>query len=597
MRTLKRIPAFHVRSLISAALLTLGLALLPLGMVTAAGPGKTIPDQYIVVMKKDGNKQAAAQARQMVSAVGGGKILYVYERALRGFAAQLNAAQAAALQNNPNVERVEQDRVMQANAEQSAPPSWGLDRVDQAQLPLNNQYLYPDNAGQGVHIYIIDTGLNTGHVDFAGRVGSGENFVSSGRGRRATVDPADISDCNGHGTHVASTAAGTAYGVAKLATVHAVRVLDCNGSGSNSGVIAGVDFVANNFVAPAVANMSLGGGNSTALDDAVRNAIAAGVPFAVAAGNSNADACSGSPNRVTEAITVGSSTTADGKSSFSNFGACLDIWAPGSGITGAWYDSPSASATISGTSMASPHVAGAMALIAARGGSPNASQVGQALIEEASVGALAGSLGAGSPNLLLRVANGGGAPSDYAPVSSFSYNCTGLECQFDGSASHDDVGIDSYSWDFGDGSAVANGVSPAHVYAEVGAYDVTLTVTDTSAQSGSSTQTVVLGSGGSPCSECEHISGSLSGSGDSVAIDIGASNGGTFEGYLRGAAGTDFDLVLQKANKGGRWKTVAAAQSPDSSEDLVYNGGSAVYRWVVNSYSGSGAFEFYFKNP
>ncbi len=596
MRTLKRMPALPARGLISAVLLTLGLAMLPLGMVTAAAPGKTIPDQYIVVMKKDGKQQASAQAQQMVSAVGGGKILYVYERALRGFAAQLNAAQAAALQNNPNVERVEQDRVMQASAEQSAPPSWGLDRVDQAQLPLNNQYLYPDNAGQGVHIYIIDTGLNTEHVDFVGRVGSGENFVSSGRGRRATVDPADISDCNGHGTHVASTAAGTAYGIAKQATVHAVRVLDCDGSGSNSGVIAGVDFVANNFVAPAVANMSLGGGNSTALDDAVRNAIAAGVPFAVAAGNSNADACSGSPNRVAEAITVGSSTIADGKSSFSNFGTCLDIWAPGSGITGAWYDSASASATISGTSMASPHVAGAMALIAARGGSLSASQIGQVLVNEASVGVLGGGLGVGSPNLLLRVAQGGGN-SDFAPVSSFSYDCTGLDCQFDGSTSSDEQPINNYSWDFGDGSPLANGVDPAHVYAEVGAYDVTLTVTDTSGQTGSSTQTVVLGGGGSPCSECEQLTGSLSGSGDSVAIDIGESNGGTFEGYLRGAAGTDFDLVLQKANKGGRWKTVAAAQSPDPNEDLVYTGSSGIYRWVVNSYSGSGAFEFYFKNP
>ena len=200
---------------------------------------------------------------------------------------------------------------------------------------------------------MIDTGIRASHQEFAGRIGNGFTAITDGQG---------TNDCNGHGTHVAGTTGGTTYGVAKQVTLHPVRVLSCSGSGSNSGVIAGVDWVTANHVKPAVANMSLGGGVSTALDNAVQNSIAAGVSYAVAAGNSNANACNYSPARAANAVTVGSTTSSDARSSFSNFGTCVDLFAPGSSITSAWYTSNTATNTISGTSMASPHVAGALAL-------------------------------------------------------------------------------------------------------------------------------------------------------------------------------------------------------------------------------------------
>ena len=218
--------------------------------------------------------------------------------------------------------------------------------------PLSNSYTY-NQTGQGVHAYIIDTGIRATHQEFGGRVTNGADFIGDGNG---------TNDCNGHGTHVAGTTGGTTYGVAKSVTIHAVRVLGCTGSGSTSGVIAGVDWVTANHASPAVANMSLGGGASTALDNAVTSSVNSGVSYAVAAGNSNANACNSSPARAAAAITVGATTSSDARSSFSNFGTCLDIFAPGSSITSAWSTSNTATNTISGTSMASPHVAGAIAL-------------------------------------------------------------------------------------------------------------------------------------------------------------------------------------------------------------------------------------------
>jgi subtilisin family serine protease len=212
----------------------------------------------------------------------------VYEHALRGFAIRMPDAAAALLAQHPAVAAIEPDQVMRVIATQTG-ATWGIDRVDQRDLPLNGQYVYPEQGGQGVHVYIIDTGLNASHVDFTGRVSTGRNFV----GGLVGTDPNAWNDCQGHGTHVAGSAVGTQYGVAKKAIVHAVRVLDCQGSGSNSNVIAGVDWVTANHVKPAVANMSLGGGDSAALDSAVKNAIAAGVTVAVAAGNDTQDACRG----------------------------------------------------------------------------------------------------------------------------------------------------------------------------------------------------------------------------------------------------------------------------------------------------------------
>lgn len=389
-----------------------------LGSVVAAPAATAIEGQYIVVFKDGGALGGLIDAA--TSLVGGTVIgqLPIINAAVM----QLDALSARILAGSPLVDYVEQDQWMSAGASQ-VNATWGLDRSDQDNRPLDGLYNYPDNAGAGANVYVIDTGLLSGHVDFAGRVGGGRNFVANGAGGAALpipilgpilggllggllgggggveADPENFTDCNGHGTHVSGTAAGSTYGIAKGATVYGVRVLGCDGGGANSGVIAGVEWVANNHVAPAVANMSLGGGNSTALDAAVRAAVDQGVVMVVAAGNDNANACNGSPNRVAEAITVGSTDNQDRRSSFSNFGTCVDLFAPGSNITSAWHTGNNAINTISGTSMASPHVAGAVALLIGSGAPVSAAV--DSIVGGATPGVLTG-VGAGSPNLLLR---------------------------------------------------------------------------------------------------------------------------------------------------------------------------------------------------
>ena len=387
-------------------------------LLIAGGPasaaGRLIPDQYIVVLKERTAQERSARlsvlsrAQTVLAQVGGGRIGHVYQDALSGFSVRMSAAQASALRKVPGVAYVEADREMHAIDTQGN-ATWGLDRSDQRDLPLNGTYIYPTQAGAGVHVYVIDTGLNASHSEFSGRIGGGQNFAPNNGGGLCGLlgigcktDPLNTTDCNGHGTHVTGTAAGTLYGVAKKATVHAVRVLGCNGSGATSGVIAGVDWVAARRVLPAVANMSLGGGASTALDTAVNNAIAAGVTFAVAAGNDNANACNSSPARTPAALTVGATTISDGRASFSNFGTCVDLFAPGNGITSAWTGSSTATNTISGTSMASPHVAGAAALVLGANNSLPPSGVASALVNASTPGKVTNP-GAGSPNRLLFV--------------------------------------------------------------------------------------------------------------------------------------------------------------------------------------------------
>jgi subtilisin family serine protease len=271
-----------------------------------------------------------------------------------------------------------------------SPATWGIDRIDQRNRPLSNSYTYNTTASN-VNAYVIDTGIRSTHTQFGGRVSGGATFINDGRG---------TSDCNGHGTHVSGTIGGSTYGVAKAVRLHPVRVLDCNGSGTNSGVIAGVNWVASNRVLPAVANMSLGGGASSALDTAVNNSINRGVVYAIAAGNSNANACNFSPARVAAAITVGSTTSSDARSSFSNFGTCVDIFAPGSSITSAWATSDTATNTISGTSMATPHVAGVAALYLATHTTASPATVRNALVNNATANVIS-NVGSGSPNRLL----------------------------------------------------------------------------------------------------------------------------------------------------------------------------------------------------
>ena len=331
----------------------------------------------------------AATERKAQQARGKGmKIGHTYT-AMGGFSANLTPAQVEELRADPDVAFIQEDGIVSINASQSG-ATWGLDRVDQRSLPLNSTYTY-DATGQGVRSYIIDTGILTSHSEFSGRTATGYSAISDGRG---------TTDCNGHGTHVAGTVGGTRYGVAKETTLIPVRVLGCDGSGSNSGVIAGMDWVANNATGPSVANMSLGGGASTATDAAVDRMVARGVTVVVAAGNESQNACNASPARASAAITVGSTTSSDAQSSFSNWGSCVDIYAPGSSITSAWHTSTSATNTISGTSMASPHVAGAAALYLEQNPSASPTQVAGAIDSAATTGALSG-LGSGSPDKLL----------------------------------------------------------------------------------------------------------------------------------------------------------------------------------------------------
>jgi Subtilisin-like serine proteases len=357
----------------------------------SATPGAPTGD-YIVVLKDTENvrrKGVANRAREL-SERRGTRPARIYQHALKGFSLRATPEQARQVAADPDVAFVEEDRVISLNADQLNPPSWGLDRVDQRGLPLNSRYSYGGTAGN-VNVYIIDTGIRNSHADFGGRARSGYDFIGG---------DADANDCNGHGTHVAGTVGGATYGVAKGVRLIGVRVLDCNGYGTISSVVAGIDWVTANAVKPAVANMSLGGGASTAIDNAVNNSIASGVTYVVAAGNESANACSRSPARVPAAITVGATTNTDARWSLSNYGSCLDIFAPGAGITSAWHTSNTAANTISGTSMATPHVAGAAALVLSVNPSATPAQVRDTIVGQATTGAVSNA-GSGSPNTLL----------------------------------------------------------------------------------------------------------------------------------------------------------------------------------------------------
>lgn len=386
-----------------------------------------VKDSYIVVFKPGvvSSAQVADTAAQLATAHGG-KVTHQYKYALQGAAMKLTAEQRAAMAKDSRVSYIVPDGIATAVATQTNPP-WGLDRIDQSNLPLNQTYTYADQAGQGVNVYVIDTGINASHTDFSGRVGAGYDYVDG---------DSNPDDCHGHGTHVSGTIGGTTYGVAKKVTLHAVRVLDCNGSGTYANVIAGIDWVRLNRSGASVANMSLGGGFNQAVNDAVTNAIASGVTFAVAAGNSNADACSYSPSSTPNALTVGATDSTDARASYSNYGTCLDIFAPGSSILSAWIGSTTATNTISGTSMASPHVAGAAALYLGTNPSATPAQVGSALIAAATSGVVTNP-GTGSPNRLLKTTSGGSVSS-----WTLKYSWSGAAACAAGTATYSSVAID-----------------------------------------------------------------------------------------------------------------------------------------------------------
>jgi subtilisin family serine protease len=362
------------------------------GRVLAADSPTAIKDSYIVTLKKSAGLKASSAAGKGLVKEYGGSVEKTFGTALNGYSAELSAAEARRLAADPAVASVEQNQRVALAATQTNAP-WGLDRIDQASLPLSGTYTYPDSAGSGVTVYVIDTGVRITHQQISGRASHGYDAVDG---------DSNASDGNGHGTHVATTVAGTTYGVAKKAKIVGVRVLNNSGSGTTAGVIAGIDWVTRNHSGPSVANMSLGGGASAALDTAVRNSIASGVTYAVAAGNSSTTASSSSPARVAEAITVGATTSTDAKASYSNYGSTLDIFAPGSSITAGWHTGDTATNTISGTSMATPHVAGAAAVYLAGHTSSTPAQVASALVNGATTGKVT-SAGSGSPNRLLKL--------------------------------------------------------------------------------------------------------------------------------------------------------------------------------------------------
>jgi subtilisin family serine protease len=356
-----------------------------------------VPNQYIVVLKEAevSTPGATTSVRLRVSEIAdrlsqdyGGRPEHIYKHALRGFATRMSARQARMMERDPRVDFIERDRWVWATT--NGVGSWGLDRIDQRDLPLNDTYLY-NSAGVGVNVYVIDTGIRTTHSEFEGRANPAFTAINDGGGAE---------DCNGHGTHVAGTIGGKTYGVAKGVTLHAVRVLRCGGFGLLSKILAGVDWVTGNHVKPAVANMSLASIRSPILGRAVKKSIAAGVIYAVAAGNNNLPACWFTPAHVREAITVGASTSTDERASFSNKGRCVDLFAPGLGITSAVHTGDEATASYSGTSMASPHVAGVAALYLQNHPTATPAEVEQAILEAATEGHLT-DINRRTPNLLL----------------------------------------------------------------------------------------------------------------------------------------------------------------------------------------------------
>ncbi|WBQ07466.1 S8 family serine peptidase [Kribbella sp. CA-293567] len=524
--------------LAASALLLAGqgpAAAAPVGRILNEGAPDTIPGRYIVGLY--GGTSLTASAESLVAGEArtltgryGGKIGYVYSASLRGFSAAMSEQQAKRLAADPKVEFVQQSlwvrraTVPTANiygasrpaaniygavrgatrqlpaGEQPNPPSWGLDRIDGVK---DRTYKYP-NTGTGVTVYNTDSELNTDHAAFEGRARSGYDFVD---------EDAEVNECKnqfdqGHGTHTAGTSSSEAYGVAKDVTVVGVKVLGCDGNAPDADSIQGVEWVTRNAVKPAVANASWTSGGAYAdpegVNRAVKASIASGITWVVAAGNDNGgNACTPSPAKVPEAITVASTDENDNRSSFSNLGSCVDLFAPGGNITSASNSSNTGSKGMSGTSMAAPHVTGASALYLAANPSATPQQVRDGLVSQALSGVVKNP-GTGSPNKLLDVSKigGSGPPPAGVPVAAFTSNCTDstLECSFDGSGSKDEGGsIATYRWDFGDGTT-GDGVKPAaHKYAKAGSYSVKLTVTDNEGKTDDEVRAVQVGqSAGSP---------------------------------------------------------------------------------------------------
>ncbi len=473
------------------------------GAATIHTSSDPIPGQYIVTLA-DGVARGPAQGvldgpsvpevAQGMALAYGLRVGHRFEHAAQGFVARTDAAGAERLAADPRVAWVEEDAHVHASAVQMDPPSWGLDRMDQRSMALDGTFRFGTD-GSGIQLFVIDTGLRTSHTEFAGRVDTANSYDAVG-------DGAGIEDCNGHGTFVTGIAAGTTYGGAKGVTIHPVRVLGCDGSGSLSDVIAGVDWVTaaveDHQKGKAsshwrgVANMSIEAPASLTLDRSVQRSILAGVTYVVAAGNDGADACNSSPSRLDEVLTVAATDATDQRPAWSNYGPCVDLFAPGVQVTSTYNRSDTDQATGSGTSMAAPHVAAAAALLLAANDWATPADIQRMLVDGATADEVVDA-GAGTPNRLLYTGFQTDAVDD-PPSVAFTVTCRSAQrdCVFDAGASLDDVGIASYDWSFGDGSAETGKVKARHRYpkAAPGPYTVTLTVTDTAGHAVSVSQEI-----------------------------------------------------------------------------------------------------------
>ena len=514
----------------------------------------------------------------------GGTVDYAYQAALKGFAGRFPAAAAAGLQHHPAVDYIVPDGLVRAIGTQANPPSWGIDRIDQADLPLNNSYTWP-NDGAGARVYVLDTGVRRTHVEFGGRAsyipnGKNGDFVGDAHGNANGA-----LDCHGHGTHVSGTAAGVNTGVAKGAAVIAGRVLDCGGSGTYAGVIAGIDWITANGIKPAVVNMSLGGGANQALQQAVGNSVAAGFSYAVAAGNGDPffglpdDACAYSPANAGGANTTGATTAGDFEADFSNYGSCVDILAPGANIRSAWYSTDNAYLNLDGTSMATPHVAGALALYLTANPTASPAQASQALKDNAALNTITlhvFSEAFGTANRFLQVGwiGGGSPPPNSPPTAGFTFSCTGLACSFTDTSTDLDGTIATRNWAFGDG-ATSSATNPSHTYAAGGTFTVVLTATDDDGTPDSESKPVTVSAGGggdvitlaaTNASRGKNKRANLSWSGSSASsVDV-YRNGGLVATTANDGQHTD---VLPKGTTGTFTYRVCSAGTSTCSSDAA----------------------------